>query len=132
MENNDDKPTKFHKSLGNVKDEEVSDGEILLLRALVRDTEQQIIIYRLREARVVEKIKKLWDSIKDQKKLAEESRQFIDTSPLFASICQASGISPELGRKKFFARVNDTIERKLKRRKERYDESEDESESTED
>jgi hypothetical protein len=127
-----DKPTKFHKSLGNVKDEEISDGEILLLRALIRDTEQQIIIYRLKEERIVEKIKKLWNSIKEQKKLAQESREFIDRSPLFASICIASGISPEKGRKKFYDRVTDTIERKIKRRKERHGEIEDESESTED
>jgi hypothetical protein len=128
----EDEPTKFHKSLGNVKDEDVSDGEILLLRALLRDTEQQIIIYRLQEERIVEKIKKFWNSIKPQKKLAQESREFVDRSPLFAAICQASGISPELGRKKFYARVNDTIERKLKRRKEKHGQTEDESESTED
>jgi hypothetical protein len=128
----EDKPTKFHKSFGNVKDEDISDGEILLLHALLRDTEQQIIMYRLMEERIAEKIKKLWNSIKEQKKLAEESRIFIDTSPLFASLCQASGISPETGRKKFYNRVNDTIDRKLKKRKEKYAASKRKSESTED
>jgi hypothetical protein len=127
-----EKPTKFHKSLGNVKDEEVSDGEILLLRALIRDTEQQMIIFRLTEDRIAQKIKKLWESIKEQKKLAQEAREFIDKSPLFASICMASGISPELGRKKFYNRVNETIERKLKRRKEKYGTTSRESEPTTD
>jgi len=128
---NEDKPTKFHKSLGNVKDEDITDGEILLLRALIRDTEQQIIFYRLREARIAEKIKKLWNSIKDQKRLAQEAREFVDRSPLFASICMASGISPEAGRRKFYSRVNDTIDRKLKRRKEKYATTTEKSESTE-
>lgn len=123
-----DNPTKFHKSLGNVKDEEIDDGEILLLRALIRDTEQQIITYRLKEIRIAEKIKKLMNSLKPYKQLAQESREFIDTSPLFALICQSSGISPELGRKKFYSRVNETIERKAKRRKEKDATTTDESE----
>jgi len=127
-----EKPTKFHKSLGNVKDEDITDGEILLLRALIRDTEQQMIIYRLKEDRIAQKIKKLWQSIKEQKKLAQEAREFIDKSPLFASICMASGISPELGRKKFYNRVNETIDRKIKKRKEKHATTTDESEFTTD
>lgn len=123
-------PTKFHKSLGNVKDNEIGEGEIRLLRALIRDTEFQIIQYRLKEARIAEKIKKLWDSIKKDKRLAQEARQFIDTHPLFASICTASGITPDSGRKKFYKRVNDTIERKLQRRRRTHAESEDRSEFT--
>ena len=125
-------PTKFHKSFGNVKDEEITEGEILLLRYLIKDSEQQIIYYRLKEERVIEKIKKLWNSIKDDKKLAQEAREFVDKSKLFALICQASGISPETGRKKFYSRVNDTIDRKLKKRKEKHGKIEEESESTED
>lgn len=125
-----DKPTKFHKSLGNVKDDEITDGEILLLRALIRDTEQQIILYRLREARVAEKIKKLWSGLKEDKTLAQEAREFIDKSPLFAAICQASGMSPDTGRKKFYARVNGTIDRKLKRRKEKNAEAKKKSKSS--
>ena len=62
-------PTKFHKSFGNVKDEEISEGEILLLRYLIKDSEQQIIHYRLKEERIIEKIKKLWGSIKEDKRL---------------------------------------------------------------
>ena len=125
-----DEPTKFHKNLGNVKDDEVSDGEILLLRTLLKDTEQQIIIYKLQEARIAEKIKKLWEGTKEQKKLTDECVQFIDKSPLFAAMCIASGITPEIGRKKFYMRVNDTIERKLKKRKEKYASRKNKPEST--
>ena len=107
-----EKPTKFHKSFGNVEDEEISDGEILLIRTLLRDTAQQIISYRLKEIRVARKIKKLMDSLKPAKQLAKESQEFIDKSPLFALICQASTITPELGRRKFYARINDTVKRK--------------------
>lgn len=110
-------PTKFHKSLGNVKDEDVSDGEIRLLQALVRDSEECIISYRLKEIKIAEKIKKLWDSIKEDKKLAQESRLFVDEHQLFEAICIASGISPIEGRKKFYKRVKDKIDRKVEKRK---------------
>ncbi len=123
-------PTKFHKSLGNVKDTEISEGEILLLRYLIKDTEQQIINYRLKEAKIGEKIKKLVDSIRKDKILAQESREFIDTSKLFETICMASGITPSSGRRKFYKRVSNTIDRKLERRKELYAKRKNKSESS--
>jgi hypothetical protein len=111
-----DNPTKFHKSLGNVKDLDVSDGEIRLLQALIQDSEFCIINYRLKEIKVAEKIKKLWNSIKEYKELAQESREFIDTHPLFESICVASGITPKEGRKKFYKRVNEKLAKRTKKK----------------
>jgi hypothetical protein len=109
-------PTKFHKSLGNVKDEEVTDGEIRLLQALIQDSEFCIVNYRLKEIKAAEKIKKIWDSIKPDKKLAQESREFIDSHPLFESMCVASGITPKEGRKKFYKRVNDKLSKRTKKK----------------
>jgi hypothetical protein len=123
------KPTKFHKSLGNVKDEDVTDGEILLLRALIRDTEQVIINYRLKEYRIGRKVKKLYDSIKEDRRIAQEASKFIDNHPLFAAICQASGISPLAGKRKFYKRVEDTINRKIQKRIE-HDKNKDEPKPT--
>lgn len=107
-------PTKFHKSLGNVKDEEISDGEIRLLHALIQDSEFCIINYRMKEINVAKKIKKLWDSIKEYKQLAQESREFVDEHPLFEAMCIASGITPKEGRKKFYRRVNEKIEKRTR------------------
>ena len=69
------------------------------------------------EIKAGEKIKKVWDSIKEDKVLAQESRIFIDEHPLFESICIASGITPIEGRKKFYKRVNDKINKKIEKRK---------------
>lgn len=113
-------PTKFHKSFGNVTDEEISDGEIKLLQALIRDCEQKIIIYRLKEVKAAHKIEKIWNAIKEDKELAQESRQFVDEHPLFSSMCLASGITPEQGRRKFYKRVNDTLKRKMSKLKKRH------------
>jgi hypothetical protein len=112
-----DNPMKFHKSLGNVKDEDVSPGEIRLLQTLVRDSEDQIVMYRMKEIKIAEKIKELWSGIKEFKQLAQESRIFIDQHPLFSAICAASGITPEKGRKLFYKRVENKIARKIQKRK---------------
>lgn len=105
-------PSKFHKSMGNVKDEEVSDGEIRLLQYIIRDCENSIVTYRLKELKVAKKIQKIWDTIKDYKELAQESRIFIDDHPLFAAMSIASGISPDKGRKLFYKRIEDKLKNK--------------------
>lgn len=110
-------PTKFHKSLGNVKDEEVTDGEIRLLQALIHSSEEDIINFKLKEEKINIKIKKLWDGIKDYKSLAKESQYFIDFHPLFEQMCIASGITPDEGRKKFYKRLDEKLDRKLNKKK---------------
>lgn len=110
-------PTKFHKSLGNVKDEEVSDGEIRLLQAVIHDCEETIIAFMIKEVKIQEKIKKILASIKEERTLAQESRMFIDEHPLFEAVCVASGITPLEGRKKFYSRVEAKFERKAIKRK---------------
>ncbi len=112
-----DNPTKFHKSMGNVKDRDVTDGEIKLLQALIQDCERSIINNRMKEIRAQEKIKKVLNRLKEHKESAQESRIFIDEHPLFAAICTASGITPEKGRRYFYKRVEKKIKKRIEKRK---------------
>ena len=110
-------PTKFHKSLGNVKDDNISDGEIRLLQTLIRMCESDIINYRIKEERVKEKIEKIWVELKPYKKEAQSARLFVDNHELFKSMCAASGITVKKGKQLFYKRVNTKIKRKLEKRK---------------
>ena len=110
-------PTKFHKSLGNVKDTDVSDGEILLLQTLIRLCEDDIVKYRMKEERAKEKIEKIWTELRQYKSEAQASRIFVDQHPLFTSMCDASGITVRSGREMFYSRVEDKIQRQLDRRR---------------
>ncbi len=109
--------TKFHKSLGNVKDEDVLSGEIKLLQTLVRMCEDDIINYCVKEERAKEKIEKIWNELKPYKQEAQTARIFIDEHPLFEAICSASGVTHRKGQALFFARVDAKVKRKLAKRK---------------
>lgn len=117
MSNINENPTKFHKSLGNVKDVDVSDGEIRLLQTLIRLCEDDIINYRMKEERAKEKIEKVWNELKPFKSDAQAARIFVDGHELFESMCFASGITVIKGQRLFFKRVEAKIKRKLERRK---------------
>lgn len=112
-------PTKFHKSLGNVKDNDVSDGEIKLLQTLIRMCEDDIINYRMKEVRAKDKIEKIWNKLKPFKEEAQSARIFIDEHPLFEAMCAASGITLKKGQTLFYKRVEEKIKRKLDKRKKR-------------
>lgn len=112
-----DNPTKFHKSLGNVKDKDVTEGEIKLLQTLIRMCEDDIINYRVKEERVKEKIEKIWNDLKPFKGEAQSARIFVDEHPLFEAMCLASGITVRKGQMLFYKRVEAKIKRKLDRRK---------------